>query len=359
MSKVLLRSEAHMLQMLGAFDSTNGYALPKDIVEILIKMPKKPIISKDEIDIGTNVAFLRSDCGIEFCLRDSVLSLVERAEEMGGLISFTYLTPLTGINEEYFLNLDTNIDITPIKERQRQRRERYTKMLAEHENLARSAMRRTNKILSIHPVPEFKELLDVGKRFIRKGKPDFNSAQLQVLGFILDKGSLTHPAQLVINRWKTACNNKTSAQLLIEPPVELRAPEILEVKKSKTTKGKHLDFRSLLAAMMKQDAPKKLPVRLKPSKKVAEMLTAEHEIEGDFVPEEQALPKTESQTSSEEIELQQLVSQLLEKRDGKQSAETAHSLGIAKKRSRASLVGKKQEFSAEHAPASLNPDLEQ
>jgi len=358
MGKVLLKNEAHLFQMLGALDSTNGYGLPKDIAEILIKLPKKPVVSKDEIDVGTNVAFLASGCGIEFCLQGSVLSLVEKAEEMGGLVAFTYLTPLAEITEEYFANLDANVDITPVRERVRQRRAQYTAMLAEHENLARGAMRRTHKILKIHPIPEFGEMLGVGKRFIRHGKPDFNSAQLQMLDFVIDKETLSHPVQATVNRWKTACNNKTSARVVTEPPVELHAPEILDIKKPKETKGKSLDFRGILAAMMKQDKPKQPPVRLKPSKRATEALAAEDEIEGDFElePQKESAAEETLQPTGEEKKVQQLVSQLLEKKEGKQGAEADEA---ARKKSRTSLANKKQGLSAEHALASLNPELEQ
>jgi hypothetical protein len=344
MEKVLLQNDAHIFQMLGDFDDRHGYGLPKDIAEALIKLPKKPIASEDEIDVGTNVAFLRSDVGIDFCLEDSTLFLVERATEMGGLIAFTYLTPLTEITLDYFKNLDVNVDLAPIKERIQARRIKRQTILAEHERLALGAMRRARKILTYQPLPDFDEAKSVGKRFIRKGKPDYNTSQLQLLAHIIDKGDLLHPVADIIGRWQNTCNNKASALLLSETTAELHVPQIPDTKKANTPKGKTMNFQSILAAMTKRNNPQKQPVRLKPSKKATEILTAETEIEDDFMPESigKAVDIAELFTD-EEKELQKLVTTILAQKDSKQST-TA----------KTSLKGKKQGLTAQRAPASSN-----
>lgn len=332
--------------MLGDFDDRHGYGLPKDIAEVLIKMPKKPVASEDEIEVGTNVAFLRSDAGIDFCLEDSTLFLVERATEMGGLLAFTYLTPLTEITLDYFKNLDANFDLAPIKERIEARRIKRKTLLAEHERLALGSMRRAKKILTYQPVPDFEETKSAGKRFIRKGKPDYNTSQLQLLSHIIDKGDLLHPVSDIISRWKNTCNNKASALLLSETTTELHVPQITDAKKANTPKGKTMNFQSILAAMIKRDKPSKPPVRLKPSKKAAEILTAETEIEDDFMPESigKAVDIAELFTD-EEKELQKLITTILAQKDLKQSTIT---------KPKTSLKGKKQDLTAQRAPASSN-----
>ena len=315
-------NETHVLQMLGNLDDRRTYLLPKDIAEILIRMPKTPVVSENEIDVGINTAFLKSNCGIEFYLEDSTLSLVERAYEMGGLIAYTYLTPLTEITLDYFENLDPQLDLTPLKERKRQRREKYNLVLAEHERLARAAMKR----LAPPDIGEF-------KRFIRLGKPDFYCSQLQLL-------ELRGGESAAITRWETACNNKTTAALLSETPVELYIPQITTVKKPSGGASKKFDFRTLLAALLKA-TPKKPVTRLEPSEKVTELLTTEAEIQEDFEP---SLASEENQSQSEP-ELQQLVKNLLETREVKKTAKP-------------SLAGKRQDQQSQRAPASSSPELE-
>jgi len=346
MSKVLLKNDTHIFQMLGDFDDRHGYALPKEIAEILIKMPKKPIVSKDEIDVGPNVAFLKSDTGIDFCLEDSTLFLVERAFEMGGLLAFTYLTPLTEITLDYFKNLDANIDLTPLKERIQARRIKYQTILAEHERLAQGAMRRVRKILTYQPLPDFDSSKSVGKRFIRPGKPDYNTSQLQLLAHIIDKKDLLHPAADVISHWQTACNNKSSALILSEPASEFHTAQITTTKKTGTPKGKTIDFASILLTMLKQDKPRKTPMRIKPSEKAIELLTSETEIAEDFEQEQIGETTDSHEFTDEEKELQKLVATILEQKDSEPSLV------------KSSLKGKKQDQTVQHAPASLNHDHE-
>jgi len=352
MNKTLLKNDAHIFQMLGGFDDRHSYALPKDIAEVLIKMPKKPIVSKDEIDIGSNVAFLRSDTGIDFCLENSTLFLVERASEMGGLVAFTYLTPLTEITLDYFKTLDANVDLAPLKARIQARRTKHQTILAEHERLAQNTMRKVKKILTFQPLPEFEQLISTGKRFIRPGKPDFNTSQLQMLAHIIDKNDLLHPATDLIRRWQSACNNKTSAMVLSEPTSELHIMPITSTKKTDTPRGKNLDFKSILAAMLKQDKPCKPPTRLKPSEKAAEILTAETEIEESFEPEQVSKTADLAEFTDEEKELQKLVSTILAQKDAEKTQPQPRS------HAKASLKGKKQDRTMQHAPASLNPGHE-
>ena len=310
--------------MLGAFDDRRSYALPKDLAEILIKMPKTPVVSEDEIDVGTNVAFLKGELGTEFCLEDSILYLVERAEEMGGVLVHTYLTPLTEITLDYFKNLDAHVDLTPLKERVRTRRAQYEKVLAEHERLARGAIKK----LAPPNVGEY-------KRFIRPGKPDFYSAQLQLLEH-------TGGENEIITRWKTACNNKAVAALLAEPPVILSDVKDLPAPTGNRKGGKRIDFKTLLAAMLKQNPPRKL--RLKPSEKVANILTAEDEIQEEFEPG--LLHAARNDVADEdEKKLPQLVTTLLETKETKKTA-------------RPSLAGKQRDPQSQRAPEPSNHDLE-
>ena len=334
--------------MLGDFDDRHGYGLPKNIADILIKMPKKPIASKDEIDVGSDTAFLRSESGIDFCLENSTLFLVEYASEMGGLVAFTYLTPLTEITNEYFKTLDANADLTPLKERAQARRTKHQIILAEHERLAQGAMQRARRILTYKPIPEFEKFKSDGKRFIRPGKPDYNTSQLQILAHVIEKGDLLHPVADIISRWKTACNNKTSAQLLSELPSELHVPQILNTKKSAAPSGKTLDFKSILAAMLKQDKPRKSPARLKASANAAEILGAETEVDKDFETEPVETTTDVPEFTDEEKELRKLISTILEQKNTPQQTTKVKNIrqGIAKGRQ------------SEHAPVSLNHDHE-
>lgn len=343
-----------MFQMLGAFDAKHGYSLPKDIADLLIKMPKKPIISKDEIDVGTNVAFLQGSHDTEFCLDGNVLYFVERATEIGGLVAFTYLTPLTEITEEYFNNLDAGIDLTPLRERRQKRRAQYVSIMAECEHLARGANRRVQKTLRSQALPEYNELISTAKRFVRLGKPDYCTSQLQILSYIIDKNDLTHPATEIINGWKTACNNKAAAQLVCETQTNLHKPEITERKKdSDGNKGKKIDFKSLLAAMLKQDAPKKPVTRLQPSEGAAKILNAEAEIELDFEPEQKFDAQVQGdQLPDDEIKLQKLVEALLEKY--KTSANVKPQI-----KARTARQDMLKDHSTQLAPVSSNRDREQ
>lgn len=357
MNKVLLKNDSHIFQMLGNFDNKHGYTLPKDIAELLIKMPKKPVFSKDEIDVGLNVAFLESSCGTEFCLEGSILYFVEHATEIGGLVAFTYLTPLTEITTDYFKNLDTELDLTPLKQRIGKRRAQYVSMLTEYERLARTANRRAQKTLAQQNLPEFDELMSTAKRYVRPGKPDYCTSQLQILAYVIDKNNLPHPSTEIINRWKTACNNKTSAALLAEAPADFHIPEITDAKKDGGgNKGKKLDFKSLLAVLLKQNAPQKPPKRLKPSENAVQLLNAETEVENDFEPEEkpespESIEKTEQLTDEEE-KLQQLVAALLGKHQSLPEAKT-------QTKSKVSRQDIAKAHLAQHAPASLNLDHEQ
>jgi len=369
MRKIVLRNDAHIFQMLGNFDQGHGYALPKDIAELLIKMPKVPIVSEDEIDVGIDVAFLKSNCGTQFCLENSILYLVERATEMGGLVAFTYLSPLVEITAEYFENLESDQDLTPIKERVVKRRAQYATMLAEHERLARSANRRAQKTLNAHPIPEFDETVAIGKRFVRLGKPDYCTSQLQILAHVIDKNNLTHPASEIIDRWKTACNNKTSAKLYSEPLSELHMPETTGVKKDETSdsdKGKKINFRSLLAVMMKQDTPKKAPTRLKSCENVVQILDSEEEVEQGFEPTQQGEPADEitenpqQKNHEDEIKLQQLVAALLKNYQPNAVEDTqAPSSKKTRTRTKVSQQDILKDQLSEHVPVSSNHDLEQ
>ena len=359
-NKVVLKNDSHIFQMLGNFDERHGYALPKEIADILIKMPKKPVVSDDEVDVGINVAFLQSEDGTKFCLEGSILYLVEHATEMGGIVAYTYLSPLAEITDEYFKNLDAGLDLTPIKERAQKRRAQYTSMLAEHERLARSACRRVQKTLDTHPLPEYSELLKTGKPFVRLGKPDYNTSQLQMLTYVIDKNDLTHPAVEIINRWKTTCNNKTSAALISEPLTEFHMPELIHKKKdgSDGKKGKKLDFKHLITALLKQDATAKPPVRLKPCENAAKILNAETEVEHDFEPEE--LPETpgekdkpEHALDNEEMKLQQLVTALL------RNYQPSPTVAKPQTKSKTARQGMTKDHLLQHAPVSSNRDREQ
>jgi len=351
MSKILLKNDAHILQMLGNFDHGHSYALPKDIAEILIKMPKTPVVSKDEIDVGSNVAFLKSDSGIDFCLEDGTLFLVERATEMGGLVAYTYLTPLTEITLDYFKSIDPNIDLTPIKDRIAARRTKQQKIMAEHERLARTAMNRAQKILNHQPIDQFDQSKSTAKRFIRPGKPDYNTSQLQLLAHTIDKNDLLHPATEIINRWKNACNNKTSAALLSEAPSGLHFPVIASNAKQSRPKQKTLDFKSILAAMLKQDKPRKPPTRIKPSEKVAEILNAETEIETEFEADPIKETTDAHEFADEEKELHKLVTSIIGQIDTSKQTQ-------AQTQIKTSLKGKKQDLQVPLAPASSNHDHE-
>jgi hypothetical protein len=350
MSKIILKNDAHILQMLGNFDDRHGYALPKDIAEALIKMKKLPVVSKDEIDVGVGVAFLRSASGIDFCLEGSTLFLVERASEMGGLVDFTYLTPLVEVNLDYFKNLEDNIDLEPLRKRVNERRAKRQALQAEHERLANGAMRRAQKILGFQPLPEFDKILSDGKRFVRHGKPDFNTSKLQMLEHIVEKTDTLHPVADVIRNWKTACGNKTSAMLLSEIPVELHTPVIVGKAKQSAPGKKTLDFKSIIAGLMKQDKQRKNPTRLAPSEKAAEILDADTEIKEDFTVEQEKKAVDIHEFTDEEKELQRIITSILGKKDIKQTTPQV--------KQRAQLKGKKQDLQVEHAPASLNPEIE-
>ena len=354
-NKIILKNDAHIFQMFGDFDDKHGYALPKDIAEILIKMKKLPVVSENEIDVGENIALLQSESGIDFCIENSTLFLVEKATEMGGLVDYTYLIPLTEITLDYFKNLDENVDLSSLRERVRTRRTKHKAILAEHERLALATMKRAEKILSFQPLPEFDKMVSDGKRFVRPGKPDYNTSRLQMLAHVVDKTDALHPVADVINRWKAACGNKTSAMLLSEIPVELHTPEITQTKKDNSPKGRSLDFKSILVKLMKKDKPRKTPTRLKPSEKAEKLLTSDIEIEEDFVPKlEKGATEEVHEFTDEEKELQKIVTSILERKDTKQIQPKPQ----VKSQIKATLQGKKQERTTQHAPASLNPEHE-
>lgn len=346
MTKTILKNDSHIFQMLGAFDDRHGYRLPADLAEILIKMPKTLTVSRDEIDVGANIAFFTADLGLEFCLENSTLFLVERAAEMGGVVAYTYLVPLAEVTLDYFKGLDANIDLAPLKDRIKKRRAQHTAILAEHERLARGAVKKLG-------APDVEEY----KRFIRRGKPDFCCAQLQYI-------EQTAGENEVIERWKTACGNKTAAMLLAEPEVELfdpKIPETRELKKSTGGKGKKFNIRALLAAITKQDKPKKQPVRLKPSANAAKILNAEHEVEHPFAAEEietqqnagtdpgSLHTETSETVSEDEMQIQQTVAQLLRSKEPKAVAAMLE----------ASLKGMKRAPKEQRAPEPLNRENEQ
>jgi len=330
MNKILLQNDFHIFQMLGAFDDRHGYALPKDIAEILIKIPKKPVTSDDEIDVGTGVAFLQStdDLALEFCIEGNTLFLAERATEMGGIVAYTYLVPLTDITPEYFKTLDAECDLAPLKARISARRAQYTEILAEHERLARKAIKQLTQ-------PDTAQY----KRYIRRGKPDFNCAQMQYIEH-------TSGTNEVIERWKTACSNITAAKLILEVTPELHVMQVKEAKKKGGRKGQVFNFKALLAAMGKQK-PKKQPARIKSNPKATELL-GESEIEDNFEPEKIPEPE-EIPAERTDTETQQIVSDLLNRKD-----KDAVALML-----KTSFQSKKQVDQSRRAPASSNPDREQ
>ena len=323
-------NETHVIQMLGNLDERRNYLLPKDIAEILIKLPKAPVVSPDEIDVGTNIAFLKGELNTEFCIKDGTLYLVERATEMGGLLAYTYLTPLTEITLDYFKTLNPDTDLTPLQTRIQNRRTQYMTVLAEHERLARAAMRKLSP-------PEVGE----AKRFIRPGKPDYRCSQLQYLEHI----GVWNDA---ITRWKTACNNKTSAALVSEPYTELHTPQIS--KKSSGGARKTLDIQPILTAMLKQDKPKKPRIKSNPT--VLETLNAENEIEQDVNVIPSAVEESlhchmvdrDPSTALGMTTIQQLVPKLLIDKHNKTIV--------------TSLKNKQAAQKSQHAPVSLNHDLE-
>jgi hypothetical protein len=330
MNKIMLQNDFHIFQMLGVFDGGHGYAMPKDIAEILIKMPKRPIINSDEIDVGTGVAFLQStgEPAVEFCIQENTLFLVERATEMGGIVAYTYLVPLVDITPEYFTELDANIDLAPLKARIQNRRAKYLEILARHEHLARKAI----KQLAPPDVTEY-------KRYIRRGKPDFNCAQLQYFEHV-------NGTNEVIERWKAACNNITAAKLVPEIAPELHIAQIKESKKKSGGKGRSFDFKSLLYALSKEK-PKKQPARIKSNPQAAQLLD-DTEIEGNFEPE--LIKETEEiQAEKTDTETKQIVTDLLSRKD-----KQAVALML-----KTSFQSKTQVEKSRRAPASSNPDREQ
>jgi len=184
---------------------------------------------------------------------------------------------------------------------------------------------------------------------VRPGKPDYNTSQLQILSHVIEKGEFLHPVADLINRWKTACGNKTSALIMSEIPSELHVPQISGQKKTGAPKGKSIDFKSILAAMMKQDKPRKLPTRTKPSENAAEILNAETEIERDFEAEPTKKAADVHEFTDEEKELKKIITSILEKKDAPQQQPTKV------KTVRQGVVQVRQ---SKGAPASLNPDLE-
>ena len=311
-------NETHVMQLLGSLDERRNYALPKDIAEVLIKMPKAPVVSEDEIDVGTNVAFLKGDLDTEFCLDDGVLYFVERASEMGGILAHTYLTPLVDVTLDYFNNL-SDVDLAPLRERKCFRRAQQKTILAEHERLARAALKK------LRP-PEIGD----AKRFIRLGKPDYNCARLQ---FIEHYRGENH----IVDAWKTACNNIASAVLISEQQAELHMPQITPKKPSGGSR-KTID----IAPILNQKA-KPLP-RLAPEKKVIEQLDSEVEIAEDF---ETGLPRCARNDEgaleeAEKTKVQDLVMDLLEEQV------IIKSLPKAKNRVQQSRL----------APVSLSPERE-
>jgi hypothetical protein len=362
MKKVSLNDNKHLFQMLGAVDGDDGYVLPFDIAQILLKLPKKPVTSKDEINVGQNIAFLETTTEIEgdtiqFVLENNNLFLLERAHEIGGLVAFTYLIPLAEITAEYFTQIDATVDLSPLKARIQQRRVQYTQIIAQHERLARSAAARARKTLATDPIPAYDKTLKSAKRFARLGKPDFNASQLELLAAIIDKKNLQHPASEIVKRWKDKCHKKTAAAITAETatlqtPTQLHQPKMADGKPSKTDKGKKIDFHSLVTAMTGNAKPKAPKPRIKPSDKATEILNSETEIEAEFSPEVPyvEIPETMDQLTPEETKLQQLVSQLLSNKTNEKPTKLS---------SQAVTKGKRQVRQSQHALDPLNHGHEQ
>ena len=317
---------AHLAQLIGYADDEMEYGLSPEITQTLAKLRKVPIVNENEIDVGLNTLRLQSVDGIfDFYLKDSIVYLSEQAQEMGGLIAYTYLTPISQFDEDYVDNLG-DADLSHLTTRIIKRREKQNLLMQEHERLSRGANRRAQKFLRDNKSTsvscalvsdECAKLLKQAKYFIRRGKADYYGAQLQIMQFVIQKNDLGENQEIIplveiIGKYCQKCENKSQKELSDGFVSEIYQPKFT-ASNTKIMQNKRFDFRELLVALSKpqpkgdvrKQFEKEYPAK---SKVIMGIYTAEEEVQQEVkMPETVDMEKAEQTEESKAIQLAETI----------------------------------------------------
>jgi hypothetical protein len=238
----------HVAQMLGNINGAGTYTITSDLADALIQLPKVPRDAENEIEGYTNcMHFSTPDGDAEFVVeffdivadgdvvqRRAVLNLLESAYEMGGMTAATYLTPLTtfdamdveGFTEKMSQQFNLHIDAfvneddkwldwlgseitvpqdtaSRLRDTRAKKKVIADKLFAEIERLSQRVLKATKDYLATAKgaslncakvCKDFETLSAEGKRFMRRGKPDFHLSTVQTLSHSIEKNGLEkHP----------------------------------------------------------------------------------------------------------------------------------------------------------------------
>jgi len=338
--------------------------LPSDVSEVLAKMRKMPVVSENDLDVGLDSLMLESeDKTFSFYLKDSIMYLSEQAHEMGGLIAYTYLTPISQFDDDYVDNLG-DVDLAHLSDRKKKKKEKQIRLMKEHERISKGAVRRAQKWLSDNKSisvscalidDECRELLAHAKYFIRRGKPDYYESQLQLMEFAVEKNNLETnsdimPLMEILSKCYKKCEIKNQKELVDDFVGEVINPQF-NPRKTASGQNKKFDFRELLAATNKpklrietrKQFEKEYPVK---SKEIMEIYTAEEEVEQTIEVKESEEKKTTKE--KEEEKTKKLTEKLLAEYEQTQQTQkdVPQNQETEQKRSKTSTFQKNQDEQA-------------
>lgn len=265
---IKLQKNMHIIQLLGFIDKHGNYFISDETARNLIDLQKIEIEDEYKIDVANKYINLQSAAlfdGRPLFFRveteqnkDSqraTLFLQEEADEMGGLIAFTYLTPLAvfeSTNTETFMCdlseqfgiengiTDNETNISKLDSHIKTRNAKRRVIEAEAERLSRTAMIRINRMLSETVQKEFNEIKQTAKRFTRAGKPNYYQAQVQMVKHVTEQRGLQdsaelHPVMQVIEKLENRIDEFTQKTLADEMLTDTKPAEITH----KTAKAVH------------------------------------------------------------------------------------------------------------------------
>ena len=229
-----------------------------DVKRELLALDKIEIVDENKLPLGESIklesAKLFDGRPIKFLSDGKTMYLCNIAEEMGGMVEYTYLVPLEGTKTS-----NTTDYLTVAVAEQTMRRK---KQLEECERICRGVATRVKKQLEQQQIIEFERLKKDAKRFIREGQKGYQTAQVQMLSYILQSGK----AKNVI------LENNTSLENCLAK-IESASEKLLNYRCKYTSKAK-IEDRPAPQKGLDPDV-----VRIKGSDKIAQFLSSETEIQ--------------------------------------------------------------------------------
>jgi len=226
-----------------------------DVTNELLSLEKIEITDEDKLPYSDFVQLesvqLFDGHPIKFLSDGQTMYLLNTASEMGGMIEYTYLVPLEGAHGG-----KTTDHIAVAVAEQTARRK---KLLEESERICRGVAARVKKQIEQQQViQQFEQLKKDAKYFIREGQKGYQTAQVQMLSYVLEKNNIK--------------NEKLDNCLM---KVESASDKVLHYREKYTTKAQ-VELRPEKSQWLD---PKVM--RKKASDKIAQLYNAEIEVTED------------------------------------------------------------------------------